>query len=294
MQIRPAVDADRAALRDLFASSEAVEGREAMSEHKRLRVLGDEVIDLVGVEGDEIVGYAQAAWHGGGRQPHWALEIVSAPDADASVWPTLLDHLATAVPPSQIRYVWVSRDSDLAHAKGRGWVVDRSLHEMYRSLEDDGLPIEDEPGFPPSLMLRSFRRGLDEVAWLEAHNASFAGHPEVGGMTRDELEIRLDQEWFDAEGFLLVWERDRVVGSCWTKLHEEGIGEIYLIGLRPGSRGTGLGRKLVLAGLHDLAGRQRASEGMLWVDGANQKAVALYEKLGFHAKGAIYRLAAPG
>ena len=112
-------------------------------------------------------------------------------------------------------------------------------------------------------------------------------------MTVEELEMRLDQEWFDERGLLMAWNANKLVGSCWTKLHEGGLGEIYLIGVRPGARQKGLGRLMVLAGLSDLAERQGATEGMLYVDAANTAAMSLYEKLGFSAHSAINRLHLP-
>ena len=109
-------------------------------------------------------------------------------------------------------------------------------------------------------------------------------------MTSDELELRLEQAWFDPAGLLLAWRDGAVVGSCWTKRHGEDVGEIYLIGLHPTAQGEGLGRQMVLTGLDDLYGRQNARDAMLYVDGANAAALALYAKLGFSAKSVIYRL----
>lgn len=288
MQIRPALASDSTALEELFALSENRHRREALSEHKRLRVLAEEVIDLVAIEAGDVIGYGQAAWHGGGREPHWALEIVTTFDGDAQAWGDLLAALARAVPGSRMLYLWVTRDSDLPRAAALGWLVDRSLHEMHRPL-----PVDEEPLPGNGTEIRAFRRGLDDEDWLEVHNAAFAGHPEVGGMTVGELEMRLGQKWFDERGLLMAWMGDKLIGSCWTKRHEGGVGEIYLIGVRPGQRGRGLGRRLVLAGLQDLADRQGCAEAMLYVDTANTQAMKLYEDLGFAPKTTIHRLRPP-
>ena len=53
-----------------------------------------------------------------------------------------------------------------------------------------------------------------------------------------------------------------------------------MIAVDPDWQGTGLGRKLVLAGLDYLAGKG-LTVGMLYVDAANTPAVKLYVDLGF-------------
>ena len=79
--------------------------------------------------------------------------------------------------------------------------------------------------------------GVDESAWLSANNAAFAGHPENGRMTRRDLELRMAQGWFDPSGFFLAWANGELAGSCWTKIHDDGTGEIYIIGVVPAWRG---------------------------------------------------------
>lgn len=289
MFVRSAAPSDRPGVESLLRVTEEATGREAVSEHKALRVLLGESIEVVAVDGDAYAGYAQAAWHGGGADPHWAIEVLAGATAPDETWILLLEAIAAAVPSDRHRYLWVTRHGDLAQAERAGWRVDRTLHEMHRPL-----PVEGDPVLPEGVAIRSFRRDVDEERWLSAHNDAFAGHPEVGGMTRQELELRLEQPWFDAAGLLLAWRDDRVVGSCWTKRHDGDVGEIYLIGLRREAQGIGLGRALVVAGLRDLQLRQGADEGMLWVDDANRGAYALYRELGFATRTTIYRLTLSG
>ena len=97
------------------------------------------------------------------------------------------------------------------------------------------------------------------------------------------LEARKQLPWFDAAGFLLHEEGDRLAGFCWTKLHDADgrrLGEIYVIAVDPDFEGRGLGRELVLAGLDSLW-RRGAVIGTLYVDGSNARARRLYERLGF-------------
>jgi mycothiol synthase len=53
-----------------------------------------------------------------------------------------------------------------------------------------------------------------------------------------------------------------------------------VIGADPARQGRGLGRALTIGGLESLADRG-VPMGMLYVDGGNEAAVALYRSLGF-------------
>ena len=166
-------------------------------------------------------------------------------------------------------------------ARAAGFERFRALWQMRRSLAD---PLEP-PRLPAGTALRTFRPGRDEADWLSLNARAFAKHPEQGAWTRRDLELREQEPWFDPAGFFLA-ERDGVLtGFHWTKIpvpDEPGTctGEVYVVGVDSGQRGTGLGRALTLAGLNYLRDRGLA-EAMLYVDEDNIPAIKMYEGLGF-------------
>jgi mycothiol synthase len=161
----------------------------------------------------------------------------------------------------------------LAHRLGfrRG----RELFQMRRPL-----PHPEAPRWPAGVTVRRFVPGHDEDAWLAVNNRAFAGHVEQGGWSRATLAQRQLEPWFDPSGFLLAEQGGELAGFCWTKVHSDDLGEIYVIAVDPGAQGTGLGKALVLGGLASLAERG-ITTGMLYVDAANEGAVGLYRHLGF-------------
>lgn len=164
----------------------------------------------------------------------------------------------------------------------------RTLRQMRRSLRAR-LP---HPELPDGVMVRTFRPGIDDAAWLRLNVRAFADHPEQARWTADDLRVRRREPWFDPAGFFLAvrhpgTERERLVGFHWTKVHgglaeheHEQIGEVYVVGVDPDEQGRGLGRALTLVGLHHLRGLG-LQDAMLYVDADNVAAVAVYQRLGF-------------
>ena len=127
--------------------------------------------------------------------------------------------------------------------------------------------------------------GRDEVAWVETNNLAFAGHPEQGSWTVEQLRDRMAADWVELDGFLVADDPDGhgLIGSCWTKIHRDRapvLGEIYVISVDPRHHGEGWGRSLTVAGLEWLAQRG-VTNGMLYTDATNEAAVSLYRSLGF-------------
>ena len=184
-------------------------------------------------------------------------------------------------------------------ARAAGFERFRALWQMRRSLRD---PL-DPPRLPAGTALRTFRPGRDEQEWLSLNARAFAKHPEQGAWTRHDLELREQEPWFDPAGFFIADRGGVMTGFHWTKVpgpaeadpgNKQGLGEVYVVGVDPSERGTGLGRALTLAGLAYLRGRGLA-EAMLYVDEDNVPAIRMYEGLGFTRRStdAMYRQREP-
>ena len=171
-------------------------------------------------------------------------------------------------------------------ASSMGFKHARVLWQMRRSL-DAPLPT----ALPPAdIVIQPFRVGVDERDWLVLNALAFDQLPDQGRWTNDDLQLRLREPWFAADGFLVAWRGDRMVGFHWTKVHglldsdahhhNQPIGEVYVVGIDPALRGSGLGRALTIMGLRHLASLD-LGKAMLYVDATNVSAIALYESLGF-------------
>jgi mycothiol synthase len=137
-----------------------------------------------------------------------------------------------------------------------------------------------EPTLPDHLRLRTFESGRDEEAVIGVNARAFDWHPEQGQLTVDELVATEGESWFDADGFFLAEDQDRIVGFHWTKVHPDGVGEVYVVGVDPQAQGGGLGTALTLVGLRHLRAAG-IDEIILYVESDNAPAVAVYTRLGF-------------
>ena len=174
--------------------------------------------------------------------------------------------------------VWSHGDHPAAAALARalGFERTRVLRRMRRSLAEP-LPAAE---VPDGVVVRAFVPGRDDEPWLRLNARAFASHPEQGRLTLDDLHLRMAEPWFDPAGFLLAERAGQLIGFHWTKIHEDGLGEVYVLGIDPDAQGMRLARPLVVAGLSWL-GSVGVDTVMLYVDESNPRAVALYEKLGF-------------
>ena len=243
--------------------------------------------DLVLSAGGEIAGYAYTGPPGApGADPSGELVIGPARRRQGLG----LALLRAVIAEADGRAVRIWAHGDLPAAAGlaglAGFERFRALWQMLRPLRD---PLA-EPVFPAGSTLRTFVPGRDEREWLDLNARAFAKHPEQGAWTRDDLDLREREGWFDPAGFFIAERHGGMAGFHWTKIHgpgdadgpgaAEGIGEVYVVGVDPGEQGTGLGRALTLAGLHYLQDRG-LPEAMLYVDEDNVPAIRMYQALGF-------------
>lgn len=268
------------AVLELLAAAAREDGRQAVSEQGRLQLRGGarEGVShlLLSVDG-ELVGYAQLE----------DTDPVEAPAAELVVHPAhrgrghgrALGSALLAASGKRLR-VWAHGGHSAARhlAQVLGLTLFRELRQMRRPLTDFELP---EPALPEGVTVRTFVPGQDDAAWLAVNAEAFAHHPEQGSLTQRDLDDRKAQPWFDPDGFFLAERAGRLVGFHWTKVHaEERLGEVYVVGVRPGAQGGGLGKALTITGLRHLAAAGLPT-AMLYVDADNKAAVAVYERLGF-------------
>ncbi|OAA26377.1 mycothiol synthase [Frankia sp. EI5c] len=248
-----------AAITDLLAAAERVDGSGGVSEDVRLTLrpasdagadtntdtgtgtgTGTEtgpgeggVAHLVAQAGSTVVGYAALSAPGAQRQA----ELVVHPDhRRAGIGTALVRELSEATPaPAQLE-IWAHGDSPAAAAlAGRaGFDRSRVLLQLRRPLRGpqrlpplpagggaDPPAADDlpEPAVPAGVVIRTFEPGRDEAAWLAVNAKAFATHPEQGRWTMSDLRAREAEPWFAPAGFFLAERDGELLGFHWTKVH---------------------------------------------------------------------------
>ena len=290
-----------------------IDGVRPLSEHVSLHLrhggdAGDRSLLLYAPTdaGERLVGYAHLDPTDQVRGP--SAELVVDPDyRRRGLGRQLVEALRTETVGAGLR-VWAHG----LHPAGEflagtlGFDSQRELWQMRRSLWAPLPPVQ----LPPGIRIRTFVPGQDDAAWLAVNAAAFAAHPDQGRWTGEDLSRRQAEPWFDPHGFLLAERDSELIGFHWTKVHgaephapepppgelhrheapatpgtggdhgHERLGEVYVVGVLPSERGTGLAHALVLAGLTHLRSCGLAT-AMLYVDADNKPAIRLYERLGF-------------
>jgi mycothiol synthase len=152
--------------------------------------------------------------------------------------------------------------------------------------------------------IRTFLPDIDNAEWLALNNQAFKDHPEQGNWSAKDLDTRLNEAWFDPNGFFVAIKDGKMIGFTWTKIHgghshkhdddseqhdHDPIGEIYITAVS--KAGVGLGKVLTETALAYLK-RNGLTSAMLYVDSDNQRALNLYKSLGFveSAQDVMYRV----
>jgi mycothiol synthase len=145
------------------------------------------------------------------------------------------------------------------------------------------------PQLPSGYRLRTFEGEADVEPWVELFNQSFVDHWNHHELTPEALRHYLASPEYRADLDLLAIAPDgSFAGFCYCVLKPAGRsgkhydeGFIGVLGTRRGHRGIGLGRALLLAGLH-LLKQQGAAVVDLSVDTQNPSGAGrLYASVGF-------------
>jgi len=275
---------DRRAIRALIAAAKKDDGIAPVGDQVLRELSHDRTRHLVTLDGADTVGYLNLA-PATGEVPAM-VELVVHPRWRRRGIGSAMAREALAEGGDGTR-IWAHGNLEPARAtaKSLGLEAARELLQMRRPLT--GLP---PLRMPDGVRIDTYRGPDDDAELLRVNNAAFAWHPEQGGWTEADIAERRDEPWFEPEGLFLAFDEGsgELLGFHWTKVHNEDLGEVYVVGVDPGAQGRGVGATLTLIGLHHLADRLRRSSQptvMLYVEADNSGAVNTYQRLGFEVSG---------
>jgi mycothiol synthase len=274
-------------LAELIAAATKADGHDPIGEHKflHLRMGADLAVGFLAYEGKRLVGYAHTLTFQAGGERRVSCEIVVHPDGRRSgIGGALLTFVirhAEAQKASRLD-LWAYNDSTASRVMTRAFHLQPTRKLLHMHRHPGPPPVVETP---PGVRIRPFLPGEDDKRWLALNNRIFAGHPENGSWTLDDLHARMAQPWFRAEDLLMLEVEGELAGFCWVKVQERGdegrIGEIYIIGTAPEYHGRGLGRYLLGEALRHLSNRD-VNACAVYVESTNERAVALYWSFEFH------------
>jgi len=268
--------AEQQAVRTLVADAERIDGVSPVGEQVLRDLAAEDGAHLlaVGLPGTA-VGYLNLT-------PQGAVELVVHSAARGRGIGTALVRAALERSSVPVR-VWAHGTLPAAKALAAtlGLRAVRELVQMRRPLAG-----VTHPGVPRGVSIRTYSGGQDDAELLRVNNAAFSWHPEQGGWTDSDLAERFAEPWFDPRGLFLAFdERGALRGFHWTKVHDDRLGEVYVLGVDPAAQGRGLGRVLTAVGLDHLRQRLRSQDQaavILYAESDNVAAIKTYESLGFH------------
>ena len=281
--------ADVARVNQLLGEATAFDGVRPLSEHAWLHLDSNESgLHVLGFLNNKFSAYAHVD----------TTDLVEGTSAELVVSPlarsqglgrALVERVLELSPDGRLR-LWAHNATAEAQslADSLGFLLNRSLWEMRRSLFAP-LPAAQ---IPRGVQIRTFDPLTDIPGVLAINARAFTDLPDQGSWNERDISLRLNESWFNADGFFIAVDSqtEAIIGFHWTKVHgsgqpgsdhsHEAIGEVYVIAVDPTHRVPGLGRALTTLGLtylRELGLRQ----AMLYVDFSNERAISLYENLGF-------------
>lgn len=266
--IRPARGEDLSSIRSLLEEVHAHDGVAAVGEAGLLALAAGRAEQFLLTEDGEGAPVG-VAWSDG-----TSAELAVAPASRRRGYgKKIVEALAAAHPEARLwQHGRVPGAAELAAASGLT-PVRELLHMRWEAADVVVPPV------PEGWSVRTFTPD-DGAAWVSLNAEVFADHPEQGRITEADLAARRAEPWFDPELFWLVEDTEgTLAGYCWVKPGETDD-ELYVIGLAPAARGTGLAAHLVARAQN--AARNRGAESLgLYADAVNLSAVRSYEKAGF-------------
>ncbi len=292
---RAALDEDdQRAIAELIAAARKADGVAPVGDQVLRGLPYDRTRHLLTLDGDTIVGYLDLA-PASALHPAMA-ELVVHPQSRRRGIGSALVGTALAEGGETTR-IWAHGNLPAARAtaKAVGLQAARELLQMRRPLPRAGRPATSNAALPAvnlpvGVRIGSYRGPDDDADLLRVNNAAFARHPEQGGWTPADIAERRAEAWFDPGGLFMAFagQTGQLLGFHWTKVHDAGLGEVYVVGVDPAAQGRGVGATLTLIGLHHLAERLSGSSQptvMLYVEADNTGAVRTYRRLGFEVSG---------
>ena len=254
---------------ELAARAAEVDGVEPLNETSRF-ALRDGHPARVLVQRTERDGTVSAAAYAVGDAP---VELVVDPDhRRAGRGRRIVDELMAD---GEDRF-WAHGDLPAAQALAAAVGLRAARTLLVLRLTFDGPPAPER--VPADVTLRTYEPGdVDEILTVNAR--AFASHPEQGAMDEEDFARRTASSWFDPAGLFVAERQGRIIGFHWTKV-EDGVGEVYVVGIDPDEQGGGLGTALTARGLRHLHERGLPVVE-LYVEGDNAPALKVYRNLGF-------------
>jgi mycothiol synthase len=166
-----------------------------------------------------------------------------------------------------------------------GFTVSRYFLRMARALHE---PI-GEPQLPAGFTIRSLAGTHEAAAWVEMFNQSFIDHWNHHDKTvEDRLHWMSESHYNPARDLVAVAPDGTLAAFAFCSISPQenertgrNEGWVSLLGTRRGFRKIGLGRAILLAGLHRLRA-DGMDTALLGVDAASLTgATRLYESVGF-------------